>query len=118
MLPALDSSEDAVRVCGPDEGFGIVIVLLDIAVDGGLKVDDGEKDAAFEAPFCECGEEGLDGVEPGGGGRREVEGPARMALEPNFDLGVLVGGVIVENCVNDFPGWNRALDSFRKRMNS
>ncbi len=46
------------------EGFGIIVVLLDVAVDGGLEVDDGAEDAAFEASPGERGEEALDGVDP------------------------------------------------------
>jgi hypothetical protein len=51
----------------------------------------------LQAPACQRGEEGLDGVDPGARGRREVKGPARVAGEPGADLGVLVGGVVVEN---------------------
>jgi hypothetical protein len=43
------------------------------------------------------GEEGLDGIGPGAGGRREVEGPARVAAEPGADFGMFVGGVVVED---------------------
>ena len=82
------------------KGFGSAIVLVEVAVDGGLKVDDGVEDAAPEAPSGESGEEVLDGVEPGAGGRGEVEHPARMAGQPGLDLGMLVGGVIVEDGVD------------------
>ena len=54
-----------VGVGGPDEGLGIGIGLGEEAVDGGLKVDDGAEDAAFEASAGELGEEALDGIEPG-----------------------------------------------------
>ena len=63
----------------------MIIVRFEIAVDGGLEVGDGAEDAALEALSGECGEEVLDGVEPGARGWREVEGPARMAGEPSFD---------------------------------
>jgi hypothetical protein len=36
-----------------------------VAVDGGLKVDDGAEDTASQALSGESGEEILDGVEPG-----------------------------------------------------
>ena len=42
------------------------VVLVEEAVDGGLKVDDGSEDAALETPLGQDGEEALDGVEPGG----------------------------------------------------
>ena len=57
--------EDAVGGFGPDEGLGIIVVFLEVSVDGGLKVDDGAEHAATQAAAGEGGEEGLDGVEPG-----------------------------------------------------
>jgi len=54
-LPAIDGGDDFVGVSGPDEGFGVVVGLGDEVVDGGLKPDDGAKDAALEAPPGELG---------------------------------------------------------------
>ena len=56
----------------------------------------GAEHAAFQPALGELGEEALDGIEPGAGGRGEVEGEARVPGEPGLDLGVLVGGVVVE----------------------
>jgi len=44
-------------------------VLVEIAVDGGLQVDDGSEVAAPEALAGEIGEEAFNGVEPGTGFR-------------------------------------------------
>ena len=41
-------------------------MLLDVAVDGGLEVDDGAEDAAFEASAGERGEEAFEVAGPGG----------------------------------------------------
>ena len=49
-------------------------------------------------------EEGLDRVQPGARGRGEVEDEARMAGEPAQHLGVLVGGVVVEDDVDHLAG--------------
>jgi hypothetical protein len=38
-------------------------------MDGGLEIGDRAEHTAFEAALAEFGEEALDGVEPGGGGR-------------------------------------------------
>jgi hypothetical protein len=57
------------------------------------------------------GEEALDGIEPGGRGRREVEG---WRDKPAADDGTLVGGVIVEDCVDGLAGGNFALDCIEK----
>ena len=71
------------------KGFGCLVVVGDEAVDGGLEIDDALEDAALEATLGEDGEEALDGVEPAGGGRGEVEGPARMPAQPSITLGCL-----------------------------
>src|SRR5690606_33940118 len=96
----------------PDEGIGVVgIVFPDEAVDGGLKIDDGMADAVSAPAPRELGEETLDRIEPGGGGRREVEGPARMTIEPGSDLVLLVGGVIVEDHMDRLVRRDLALDA-------
>ena len=61
-MPSFDCGDDFVGVSGPCEGFGLVIVFFDEAVDGVLQVCDGVEDAAFEASPCELGEEAFDGV--------------------------------------------------------
>ena len=88
-------------------GLGLVVVLGEVAVDGGLKVDQRMEHAALEPTPGQPGEEALDGVEPGRRGRGEVEGPARVALEPGADLGVLVAGVVVEDHVDELAGRDR-----------
>jgi len=62
-------------------GFGSAL-LRDETIDGGFKVVDGSEDAAHQAPAREFGEKALDGVEPGCGGRGEVEDLAWMAGQP------------------------------------
>jgi len=63
-VPSFDGGDDFVWVCGPCEGLGIVIGLIEEAVDGGPEFPDGSKDAALEASFGEFGEEAFDGIEP------------------------------------------------------
>jgi hypothetical protein len=56
LVPAFDGGDDFVGVGGPREGFGLLVVLLEEAVDCRLEVDDGVEDASFEATlrqFCE-----------------------------------------------------------------
>ncbi len=84
-------------------------MFLDEAVDGGLEVDDGVEDAVFQAAARQLGEEAFDGVEPGAGCRNEVKGPSPMPGQPGADLGLFVGGVIVEDDVDGLVG--RELDS-------
>jgi hypothetical protein len=100
LVPASDGSNDGVRVLSPMEGLWLGIGLGDEAVDGFLERGQGVEDAALQAPFGEPGEEPLDCIDPGCRGRREVEGPVRMAAEPLDELGVLVGGVVVDDSVH------------------
>jgi hypothetical protein len=81
-MPASHGGDDFVGIGDPLEGFGMGVVIVEEAIDRGLKVGHGSEDAAFEAAFGEDCEEALDGVEPGGRGRGEVEGPAWMARDP------------------------------------
>jgi len=46
----------------------------------------------LETLVCELGKETLDGVEPGGGCRGEVEDKPPMFLEPRHDVGMLQFG--------------------------
>jgi hypothetical protein len=89
LLPAFDSGQDAFWVSLPDEGFRFPVVFGEVAVESSLEVDDGVEHATFEPSLGERGEEALDGIDPGAGGRREVEDEARMPAEPLQDLGCL-----------------------------
>jgi hypothetical protein len=79
LVPACGCGDDFVWVGGPGEGLRLLVVVGDEAVDGGLEIGDAIEDAAFQAALGQDGEEPLDGVEPAGGGGREVERPSRMA---------------------------------------
>ena len=59
-------------------------------------------------------EEGFGRVEPGARGRREVEHEARMATEPAHHLGMLVGGVVVEDDVDQPAGRHRPLERIQE----
>jgi len=60
------------------------------------------------------GEEPFDGVEPGGRGRGEVEVEPRVPFEPGADLGMLVGGVIVDDQMQLSAGRGLAVDLVEK----
>ena len=59
---AVEFGEDRVGGFGPDERFGIGIVLGQISVDGGLEVDDRAEDAAADALAGDLGKEVLDRI--------------------------------------------------------
>ena len=96
-MPPFDSSDDAIGFCGPDEGLGGLIVFVEIAVDGGFEIADGTEDAAPEPALGKGREEALDRIQPGAGGGDEVESEARMSCQPCHDLGMLMGGIVIED---------------------
>ncbi|QFT29476.1 hypothetical protein FIV00_03820 [Labrenzia sp. THAF82] len=65
MNPSISSGNDLVRIGLPDDWLGLVgVVLSDEAFDGFLAINDGMKDAVFELPPAQFGEEAFDGIEP------------------------------------------------------
>ena len=91
------SGEDVVSRFGPGEGLWLFVVLQQVVVDGGLQIVDAGVAAPADAPCGDRGEEAFDKVQPGRAGRREMQLEARMPRKPCFDLGRLVGGVVVEH---------------------
>jgi len=85
-------------------------VFADVAADGIFEVGDGFEDAASDLPAGDGREEAFDGIEPGCGGRSEMEDPARVIGKPLPDLGMLMGGVVVGDGMDDPTGPDSALD--------
>src|SRR5438309_11580074 len=105
---------ESVGGLGPGEGFGTGIVFSEISIDGGLQVSDRAEDAAADALPGHLGKEVLHRVEPGGRGRGEVEGPARMARQPGQHFWVLMGGIVVENDMDRLASRDLALDGIEQ----
>src|SRR5580698_6767811 len=66
--------------------------------------------AATDALTGDDREEAFHGIEPRSGGRREMEGPARMAFEPCLDLRMLMRGVVVDDGFDQLASWHGTLD--------
>ena len=113
-MPTFDGGDDFVGIGGPDEGLGIIIGFGDELIDGCLQVGHGFEDTALETVSGELGEISLDGVEPGARGRHEVEDEARMTGEPGAYLGMLVGGIVVEDHMHHLAGWRLALNGIQE----
>ena len=96
------------------EWRGLLIMGFDEDVDGLLQRHDRVEDAAFQAAFGELGEEALDSIQPGAGRRDEMKRPAGMARQPCPNLVRLVGGIVVEDDVDDLAGRDLALDGIEK----
>src|SRR5665213_158213 len=109
-MPSGSGCDDGVGVSFPSEWLRVTVVLSEVAVDGGLEVDDPQEGATSEPALGEGGEEAFHGVQPGGAGRGEVEGDAWVAGQPGDYLGVLVGGVVVEDDMHGLGGRDGLVD--------
>jgi hypothetical protein len=63
-LARLTFSRMSLALCGPDKGFGLAIVSLDISENAFLESFDAGKDAAPELILGQVTEESFDHVEP------------------------------------------------------
>lgn len=104
------SGEDFLKALGPPESFGVLVLFGEEAIDGGLHFDDGSEHATLEPPLGQRGEEGLDSIEPRGGGGREVKCPTWMAGQPCADLRMRMGGVVVGNGMDQSASRHRSLN--------
>src|ERR1700677_70385 len=113
-MPASDGGDDFVWIGGPFEGFGMGVVMVEEPIDGGLQIGHRSEDAAFESSLRQGGEEALDSVEPGSGRWREVERPSGIAFEPSADIGMLMGGVVIDDGVDRLPRRNLSFDDIEE----
>jgi hypothetical protein len=52
-MPAPDGGDDFIGIGDPLEGFGLSVVIVEEAVDGGLKIDERTEDATLRSrPAC------------------------------------------------------------------
>ena len=109
LIPSLTGGDQPLRAGRPFERLRLLpVVKLDELLDRRHEILEGIVDAAPETAAGQLPEEALDRVHPGAGGRREVEGPAGMVLQPLRDGRVLVGGVVVQDGA-DLPACGRRL---------
>ena len=67
--------------------------FVEVGADRGLQFRRRAVDAAADLLFGDVGEEAFDLIDPGAGGRGEVNMPSRSRAEPLSDRRRLVGGV-------------------------
>ena len=75
------------------------VVVFEVVVNGGFEFGDGGEDTATNALLSDQTEEALDLIEPRGRGGGEVQVKAGVLGQPGLNVGVLVGGVVVEDQV-------------------
>src|SRR5947207_12291256 len=101
------------RLGAPEVGFGGFVVFSEKADDRvGQFADRGE--ALLGDEVGKIAKEAFDQVEPGRGGGSEVHVEAGMLGQPPLHLGVLVGGVIVDDQMDVETGRGLAVDALEE----
>ena len=113
LVPSSDGGDDFVGVCGPVKGLGSALVSARKRLMAAWRSTT-ERKTAFQAAPGQPGEEAHERIEPGTRGWREVEDEALVPVEPGADLGMLVGGVVVEDDVDHLAGRHLGLDCVLK----
>ena len=96
----------------------VCVVFGEVAVDRGLEIEDGSEDAALNRRLVSLAKKPSTALSQDAevGVKWNVQRGCRA--KPSPDFGVLVGGVIVEDHVDQPAGRDVALEAFRKRINS
>src|SRR5215208_4559467 len=97
LAGSFDFHEDIIGLGSPDKRSGILVVGLEILLECGDEFWQTMKDAASQAFDREVSEEALHHIEPRGAGRSEMQIEAWMLGQPCFDLGVLMGRVVIQD---------------------
>src|SRR5271168_1699328 len=105
-----DLLEDVAGFGGPDERLGMFIMTVDVLVDSCDEFLNATESSAAQPIFRQVAEEAFHHVQPGAACGSEVHAEAGMASKPTLDLGMLMGGVIVDDHVDLFAGRNHVVD--------
>jgi hypothetical protein len=100
---ACNLGEDGLGGGSPDIGSGVVVVGVDVFLDGGEEVGHGVEDPAPQCFVGQITKPAFDEVEPRRRCRGEVEVEPGVFVQPLADVFVLVGGVVVQDQVVPVP---------------
>ncbi len=87
---------------------------VDESTDVGLELFDGGVNTSLDLLSDEFREPALDLIDPGRRSRREVDMIVRPASELRFDLGRLVGGIVVYDNMDSEPLGDLSVDLFEE----
>ena len=114
MAEAFDGSQNLVCGLGPFEGLRVSVVHVDEGADVGFELPDGSVNTSPDLLSGEFSKPALDLIDPRRGSRRKMDMIVRPAGEPRFDLGCLVGGVVVHDDMNIEPFRDLIIDLFEE----
>jgi hypothetical protein len=112
MAEAFDGSQNLVCGVGPFEGLWVLVMQVDEGADVGLKLPDGGVDTSLDLLSGEFSEPAFDLIDPRCGSRRKMNMIVRPTGEPRFDLGCLVGGVVIHDDMDIEAFRNLSIDLF------
>ena len=99
MTAARMSSADLVHL----KGLRVFVVLFDEGADAGFDLAGRGVHTALQLLARQFGKPAFDLIDPGSGGRREVDVPVRSSRQPGLDRRGLVSGVVVHDDVDVQP---------------
>ena len=88
-------AENQIRICGPYEGLGILVALVQIVEHGFLQRSNGSVTSSTNASFGHLGEQSFHQVQPTPAGWREMNVIPRMPRQPTAHFGDFVRAVVV-----------------------
>jgi hypothetical protein len=86
--------EDVGGGCGPDEGFGVLVVMIDVVFNRVDRFDHVAKNSTTYAIRGKVAKKSFDHVQPGSAGGLEVNVESRMAFSPALDVEMFVGRIV------------------------
>ena len=92
------------------KGVGLRVVACEVSGDGFDQLGQAAKDSSPQTPGGQVTKEALDHVEPRGARRSEVQMKTRMLLQPRFDLGMFVRGVVIQDQMQVAIGWRLLIE--------
>ena len=111
----LQFRENRIGSGGPDKRALVSVVVGDVVIDFVHQFTHAAERTAPDRLLGDEREPALDLIEPAGVGGSVVEVVARMADQPGFDLGVLVGGVVVGDQMDFEFARDAAVEMIEKR---
>ena len=89
-------------------------MVFEEVVDRGLQVGDGAKDAALDRALGMVRKKPSTALSQEADALGEMERPSRMAFEPSANIGMLMGGVVVDDGVDRLSNGNLLLEDIEE----
>jgi hypothetical protein len=109
-----DLREDSLYRRTPDEGPRILVVILQIFINGRNQCRNTPEGATTESPFGDFTEPFLHRVPPGTGSRNKVNVESGMPRQPGLKARMFVSSVVVHDQVHIQLWWSFEIDRFEE----